>query len=217
MSLRTEKILSLALWVVMVGFAVWGHFNLPDVPTAIHFDLNGTPNGFSSRDHAMMAMPGLGLAMIFGLLWIMPAIMPKTASLHRSQAAYGATMLAVIALLCVIHGVVVMSAAGMVIYHMTIINVGVGLLLIVMGNYLPKTRLNFVMGIRTPWTLSDERVWDKTHRFAGPMFMLGGVVAAAGAFLPEGWHLVTLLGGALVPAVISLIYSYTTAKKLNLV
>ena len=59
------------------------------------------------------------------------------------------------------------------------------LLLAVLGNYLPKTRYNYVMGVRTPWTLSDERVWDQTHRLAGPLMMAGGVVVMGGGLAGE--------------------------------
>ena len=59
MQMRNEKILCLLLFAVMVGFAVWGHFNLPDVPVAVHFGADGQPNGYQSRDMAMVLMPAL--------------------------------------------------------------------------------------------------------------------------------------------------------------
>lgn len=215
MSLRTEKILSLLLWLVMVGFAIWGHFNLPDGPMAIHFDLNGNANGFAPRDIAVWIGPGLALVVPSLMLWVLPAIMPK--GLERSATAYGAVILAISALLTLIQVMLVLSAAGMIFDHIKIISIGVGVVFIILGNYLPKTRLNYIMGIRTPWTLSDERVWDKTHRFAGPLFMLGGVFTVGAAFLGPQWHLFGLLGGVGVPVVASLVYSYLAAKKLNLV
>ena len=215
MSLRTEKILSLLLWLVMAGFAVWGHFNLPDAPMAIHFDINGDANGFAPRDIALLVMPGLALVVPLLMLWLLPAIMPK--GLERSSAAYGAAILAISALLTLIQAMLVLSATGMVIDHIKIVSIGVGVMFIILGNYLPKTRLNYVMGIRTPWTLADERVWDKTHRFAGPVFMLGGTFTVGAAFLGAQWHLIGLLAGIGVPVVASLVYSYLAAKKLNLV
>jgi uncharacterized membrane protein len=73
------------------------------------------------------------------------------------------------------------------------------------------------MGLRTPWALSDERVWDKTHRFAGPVFMLGGLAAIGSAFLgtPE-IRFAVLMVAALAPAVVSFVYSYWIARRLNL-
>ncbi len=215
MSLRTEKVLSLTLWAIMAGFAVWGHFNLPDGPMAVHFDISGNANGFAPRDVAILMMPGVALGVALLMLWVLPTIMPK--GLERSAAAYGAVTMAITALLTLIQAMLILSAAGMAIDHIKTVSIGVGVVFIILGNYLPKTRLNYVMGIRTPWTLSDERVWDKTHRFAGPLFMLGGALAIGAAFMGPQWHLIGLLGGVGMPVVASLAYSYLAAKKLNLV
>lgn len=93
---------------------------------------------------------------------------------------------------------------------------GGGLLLIVTGNYLPKARRNHFVGIRTPWTLADERVWDKTHRFAGPVLMLGGVAIAVATFVvpPALLSQVFMIGWA-VPIVIILAYSWWVHRTLR--
>jgi len=217
MFLKTEKILTLVLWLVMAGIGLWGHLTLPDGPIAVHFGIDGTPNGFMPRDTGLMFMPGMALVLMILLLWIVPAVMPKSAPLERSGAAYGATMLATFALLTAVQAMLVLTAKGIAVDQIRIATIGVGLLLIIIGNYLPKTRRNYVMGLRTPWALSDERVWDKTHRFAGPVFMLGGLAAIGGAFAgqPETRFAVLMVAG-LVPAVVSFVYSYWIARRLNL-
>jgi len=216
MFLKTEKILVLVLCLIMAGLGLWGHLTLPDAPIAAHFGLHG-PDGFMPRDAGLTLLPGLSLVLMIVLLWIVPAIMPKSAGLERSGPAYGATMLATFALLTAVQTMVVLTAKGIAVDHIRLVTVGVGLLMAVIGNYLPKTRRNYVMGLRTPWALADERVWDKTHRFAGPLFMLGGLVAVAGAFLgtPEVQVAVLIIAG-LLPAVISFVYSYFVARRLNL-
>ncbi len=81
---------------------------------------------------------------------------------------------------------------------------------------MPKMRRNWLMGIRTPWTLSDERVWDKTHRFAGPLFMLGGLITLGGAlFAPADWRVPILMIAVLSVCFASYIYSYIAAKRLR--
>lgn len=218
MRLKSEKLICAGLWLAMVAVSVWGWLTLPDAPMAIHFGAEGTANGFAPRDIALSIMPGLALALMVVLLWFMPAIMPKNASIDRSAGAYGAVMVAVLALLLLIHGVLVLSAKGAELDHLRIVHGGVGVLIVILGNYLPKTRLNYIMGIRTPWTLADERVWDKTHRFAGPLFVLAGLVVVVGAFLLTGVHLIILMMVAVtVPALVSIIYSYLAAKKLGAV
>jgi len=214
--LRSEKILCLLLFAVMAGFAVWGHFNLPDVPVAVHFGPDGQPNGYQPRDMAMILMPAITLVTLIGCLWILPRLLPKSASLERSQTVYGIIMLAVTALLAVCFAGIVMTAAGKAPDILKIVLAGTGLLFVVIGNYMPKMRRNWLMGIRTPWTLADERVWDKTHRFAGPLFMLGGAVTLGGAlFAPADWRVPILLIAVLSVCFVSYAYSYFTAKRLR--
>ncbi len=216
MFLKTEKILVFLLCLVMAGLGLWGHMTLPDAPIAVHFGVQG-PDGFMPRDLGLVVLPGIAVVMMAVLLWIVPAVMPRSASLERSGAAYGATMLATFALLAAVQAMLVLTAQGIAVDHIRVVTVGVGLLLVIIGIYLPKKRRNFVMGLRTPWALADERVWDKTHRFAGPVFMLGGLAAIVGAFFgtPEV-HVAVLMIAALTPAVISSVYSYLVARRLNL-
>jgi len=65
----------------------------------------------------------------------------------------------------------------------------IGLLFIILGNYFGKIKMNWFMGIRTPWTLSSEEVWNKTHRFGGKMFILAGLLMMAQIFLPLNFRL----------------------------
>ena len=217
MFLKTEKILIPVLCLVMAGIGLWGHMTLPEGAIAVHFGSDGAANGFMPRDMGLMVLPGMAAVMMVALVWIVPALMPKSANLERSCAAYGAVMLATFALLTGIQVMLVLTAKGVEIDHIRVATLGVGGLLLVMGNYLPKTRRNYIMGIRTPWALADERVWDRTHRFAGPLFMLGGLAAIAGAiFGAPQIAIAVLMAGALVPGVVSYIYSYLVARALNL-
>jgi uncharacterized membrane protein len=214
MFLKTEKMLISVLCLIMAGLGLWGHMTLPDV--AVHFGLQG-PDGFMPRDFGLAVLPVMAVVMMVALLWVVPAVMPKSAGLERSGPAYGATMLAAFALLTAVQAMVVLTAKGIAIDQIRVTEIGVGLLLVIVGNYLPKTRRNYVMGLRTPWALADERVWDKTHRFAGPLFMLGGLAAVAGAFFGSpAIHVAVLMTAALVPVVISFVYSYLVARRLNL-
>lgn len=216
MRLRNELIFSLIVWLAAIALSVWGHFILPDQPIATHFAADGTANGFMPRDVGLAFGPGMVLVMIFLLLWLLPAIMPKDKSICRSIAVYGLIALSVIVLIAFVHGMLVVRALGVAIDPARLVFAAIGALFILIGNYTPKMRQNWLMGIRTPWTLSDERVWDKTHRFAGPLFMLGGIAILIGAFLaPVAWRVVVVLVAAGGPAIIAVIYSYFAARRLG--
>jgi len=218
MRLKNERMIALALWLAAVGVSLWGYINLPDAPIATHFDAAGHVNGYMPRDKALVFMPVMMLVMIGLLLWLLPAIMPKKTNIDRFEAVYGLVALFVPGLLTLVHIVLILNAAGIHIAVTRVILVAAGVLFAVIGNFLPKTRMNWLMGIRTPWTLSDERVWERTHRLAGPLFVMGGaVVLLAGLFAPVVWHVPVILIAALVPSVISCIYSYFAARRLGLV
>lgn len=209
MRLRTETVFSGLMVLVMVGAGVWGHFNLPDIPIAIHYGLNGQADGFAPRDQALAILPGLALCLHLGLFAILPVIARDGELLSRSSAAYGAIGLATIALLTTLHIALVLNAFGPGISPVMMSGLGGGLLLVVTGNYLPKARRNHFIGIRTPWTLGDERVWDKTHRFAGPLLMLGGAgILVATFFFPPAQLGMVFIAGWAVPIVITLLYSW---------
>jgi uncharacterized membrane protein len=163
-------------------------------------------------------MPALLLVLNLLLLWLLPAIMPRKTNIDRFEAIYGLLTLLVPGLLTLVHLVLVLNAAGFHIEVTRVVLTGVGIVFAVLGNFLPKTRMNWLLGIRTPWTLSDERVWERTHRVAGPLFVLGGgVVVLTGFFAPLAWHVPAILIAALAPSAISVVYSYMAARRLNLV
>jgi uncharacterized membrane protein len=211
--LRTEKILGIALLLVMTGFAAWGHFNLPDTSMPVHFNANGLADGYQPRDIGLIIIPGVSLVIMALMLWILPPILP---SIERSATVYGIVVISIFALMTATQAMLVLSEAGVAMDQVQISFSGVGLLFIILGNYMPKMRKNWLMGIRTPWTLSDERVWDKTHRFAGPLFMLSGFLTLGGAlFAPADWRVPILVVAVLSVCFASYIYSWITSKRLG--
>jgi uncharacterized membrane protein len=94
-----------------------------------------------------------------------------------------------------------------------VVPIGVGVLLIVIGNLLPRARPNWFVGIRTPWTLSSDRVWEKTHRFGGHVFVAGGILIVLAALVTAQWAQVILVAVVTVSVASVLIYSYLEWKR----
>lgn len=211
-TLRTTALVIVAL---MFGMSLWSLGHIPDGPMAVHFNIRGEADGYVPRNIGLFMVPMIALALA-GLFMVLPKIMPKKGSLERSTEAYGAIMLGVLLLQLVVHFLLIAEALGSNLDTMAVAFSATGLLFVVMGNYLPKTRYNYVMGIRTPWTLADERVWDRTHRLAGPLFMVGGAATIATALIAEP-ELATkvLLIGVFVPAFVAIVYSWRLARQLG--
>src|SRR5262249_35083347 len=141
------------------------------------------------------------------VFFLLPRIDPRGDNIIRSSKAYGTIWLALIALLAATHGIVMAVTVSFDINATRWVAALVGALFIVMGNMFGKIRPNHTLGVRTPWTLADAQVWDKTHRFAGRLFVIGGLVLlVVAAAVSNGPHvgaaiLVVVFGAVLLPVV----------------
>ncbi|MNI76151.1 Immunity protein SdpI [compost metagenome] len=90
-----------------------------------------------------------------------------------------------------------------------------GLLFIVLGNYMPQIRHNYFMGIRTPWTLADPEVWRKTHRLSGFMWMIGGVLILLAAFIPAALSIGMIIAALVIATLIPTFYSWMLAQRVK--
>ena len=115
---------------------------------------------------------------IAALLAVIPRFEPRRANLERSGKAYGAIWITVVTLLGGVHVLTVAAALGADLEISRLVLIGTGLLFVVIGNYLPKVRPNYLMGIRTPWTLASDLSWTRTHRLGGRLFVIEGLVLA---------------------------------------
>jgi uncharacterized membrane protein len=208
--LKRSDLVQLVLISAMILAGVWVVLELPsDARVPIHFDANGTPNGWAGPAMAVFMTPALAV-MFWGLQWLLPKIDPRGDNLVRSAVAVSAIFTALTVLLTVVQGVIVAAAMGVQAPNFSLGLVLPGGLLVVIGNVLGKLRPNYSVGIRTPWTLDNERVWDQTHRFGGKISVLGGVLLCLLAALPmePTWQVPAVVVVSLVCAATSVLKSY---------
>ena len=187
---------------------------LPSLPeqVATHFDAAGEPNGWMPKLQAVLMIPGfMALVNLF-----------CHAALHldpRKQGQSGALRRVVFwfcPVLCVVlQAATLVYALGVPVPIALVCCLTVGILLAVIGNYMPKCRLNYTMGIRTPWTLSSEENWNRTHRFAGKVWMVAGFLFIICGFAAHQLHSgMTAVAVLLLLALFSpTVYSFWLYKK----
>lgn len=206
---RLALVATVVALVFELGIAVYGFSRVPPgARVAVHWDATGHPNGYGDALWAFVLVPALTV-FISALLTFLPSIEPRRRNLLRSGAAYVAVWLSVLTLLAAVQAAVVLSALGVVQSQAVarVVPAAVGVMLAVVGNYLGKVRSNFFFGIRTPWTLSSERSWNRTHRLAGRLFVAVGLTAAATSVFP--WiGFIVLVAGVVAIIVIVFVYSY---------
>ena len=196
---------------VTAAISVWAYPRLP--PTvATHWGLDGTPDGYSSRLMAVSIMP-LVLVFMTVIFNVLPKVDPRRENYARFLSSYWLIANAVIVFLLVAHAMIIASGLGFDVKIDRLMPLGVGLLFVFLGNYLTRVEPNWFIGIRTPWTLSSDSVWRRTHRTGGWLMVIGGLVLAASAFVPRPAFLVLLVATIVIVAVIPIVQSYVLWKR----
>lgn len=188
-----------------MSLAVWSR--MPD-PMPIHFGPGGQPDDYGSRALGLLITPMIVLALPL-LLLLITKLDPRRDHVERSLGAIGAIVVGCGVFLLAAHVLVIHAALHETTFNEQLLFSLLGILFVLIGLVLPKLRSNWFAGIRTPWTLSSERVWHLTHRVGGWAFTVAGLVVVAGAWLVKGMGLfVLLMSAAGVAALVSFIYSY---------
>jgi uncharacterized membrane protein len=201
----------LVIAALAVAVSLWAYPQLP--PTvATHWNVRGEADGFSSRLVAVSIMP-LVILVMTGLFNVLPRLDPRRANYSKFIGTYWLIANAVILFILIGHGMIVATGLGYPVKIGRTMPIGVGLLFIVLGNYLTRVEPNWFVGIRTPWTLSSDTVWRKTHRTGGWLMVLGGSVIAACAFFPPAAFLPLFIAAVLLMAVIPIVQSYILWKR----
>ena len=195
----------ICLLPILAGLALYSR--LPEqVPT--HFDFNGNPDGWSSRAFAVFGIPSL-MAAINLFLHICLEKDPKRANMNKTLATLCLWIFPVMSLLT--SGITLGEGLGCRMHVEVLVPVLVGVIFLLLGNYLPKTKQCYTMGFKLPWTLNSEENWNRTHRLAGFLWVIAGLVMIVAALLHlwSAWIFVLLLISALIPTV----YSYLLYRK----
>jgi uncharacterized membrane protein len=207
-----------ACWIaaILVGIAAIAasaavYPGLPDrVP--IHWNIRGEIDGFGSRAFGAFFLPGIMLAMI-GLLALLPRLTPRSMSMDSFRPTYAYIVLLVTALFAFIHALTLTAAAGRPLDFPRAMIGGFFLFFALMGNVLGRVTRNPYVGIKVPWTLASDRVWNATHRLGAWLFVACGVIGLIlmAARAPLWITPIPIVIAAVVP----IVYSFLLSRKLR--
>ncbi|WP_026074522.1 SdpI family protein [Brevibacillus massiliensis] len=201
------------LLLIGITILIWV-IALPKLPAElpVHWNFNGEVDRYESKAGAMLSMVGM-MVLIYGLFVVVPRIDPQKANYKYFTKGYGIIVNSVLALMAIVNILTVLAGLGYDIPIGTLGNYVLGAIFIIVGNFMQQVRTNYFIGIRTPWTLCSETVWKKTHRLAGKVFFLGGLLIILAAFLPTDWKPAVTLTVVIITAGLPLAYSYWLYKK----
>jgi len=208
---RPYFILSVLLIIGSIIFSCALYSSLPDqVPT--HWNVHGEIDDYGSKVPALFLMPALNIAILVlfaGLNWLSP----KQFKIDTFRPTWEFVMLLAVGLLTYDHIIFLLGARGWLADMNRAILGGLFLFIGLLGNVLGRVRRNFWIGIRTPWTLANERVWNDTHRFAAKIFVIAGILGFAAAM--AGAHPFIAIGILIAATLIAVLYSLFEYKKLE--
>ena len=198
---------AIILLPILAGLLLWDR--LPEqIPT--HWGVNGEPDGWSSKAAAVFALPAV-LLVVHWVCILVTHMDPRNG--NQGKKIMG-LMLWICPVLSVLLGSLSLgSAVGWAPNINMILPLFMGILFVAIGNYLPKCAWSYTVGIRIPWTLDSEENWNATHRFAGKIWVGGGLLMLVCAFLPEIWSVIAMVGIMLVITIVPMIYSWRFYRK----
>lgn len=195
--------------VVILGTLVFTGAVYNQLPErmVIHWNAAGEPDGYGSRFMGAFLLPLVVLGM-WAMLRVLPGLDPRRANIEKFRDSYEALVLAIVIVMSALHVSVIGAALGWPIAVHRVAPVLVGVLFLVLGTLLPRFRSNFFFGIRTPWTLSSESVWTRTHRLGGSLMVVVGLLLILAGIVGMARWVYVAFAGAMAMAITVLVYSY---------
>lgn len=194
----------ITLLPMLIGLILWN--KLPNT-IVTHWGADNQANGWSSKEMVVFGMPAL--MTLFHLIAVCATMVdPKRKNISKKMMNIVFCLIPAISWVVMI--IIYATALGKSVNIGLIVNLLVGIVLIIIGNYLPKSRQNYTVGMKLPWALDDEENWNKTNRFSGYIFVICGIVFVINAFFLS---VIPMLFVIVCGLIVSVIYSYVIYRK----
>ena len=201
----------MALVCVQIQAALYLYPMMPE-RVAIHWGLSGEADGYGSRFLGLFMIPVISL-LFLPLMLVLPRLDPS-GGIERFRGGYDWFVFGFLAYMAYVQGLTVAWNLGWRFSFMRMLAPAMGLMFAGIGVVLRGARLNWFMGIRTPWTLMSEEVWDRTHEVGSRLFMVCGALAALGALTDEWLALALMLAPVMISSIYLIYYSQREYQRL---
>ena len=202
----------IVLGVILLSFII-GIYFYPQMPEKIasHWNAHGQVDGYMSKFWGLFLMPLLSM-MLFLLFIAIPKIDPLKHNIEKFREYYDGFVVLIIVYLFYVYLLTIFWNIGIRFSMVQPLAPAMGILFYYIGILIENAKRNWFIGIRTPWTLSSEKVWEKTHKIGGKLFKIAGAFAFIGAFF-QRYALFFILVPIILVAAYTIIYSYFEYQK----
>lgn len=180
---------------------------------AMHFGPEGQPDDYMAKPYALALLPALQLILL-GVFAALPRLDPLGENIREFRRAYDAFVVLMIAFLGYVHGLVVLWNVGSGFSVLTALVPAIAVVYFAIGSVVERAEQNWFVGFRTPWTLSNEQVWDDTHAIGASLMKGAAVITLGGLLFPE-YALEFIVGPVVVVAVVTTVYSYWDYRQVS--
>jgi len=207
-----KEIIPISLIIFAILVSVFLYSSLPDkIPS--HWNIKGEVDAWSSKNFTVLFYPSLALG-IYLFMTFIPLIDPLRRNYLKFNVAYFWFRTIFVLFFVLLYLYTLWSVLGEALNINYFIMPAISILFIVIGIFIPKIKKNYFVGIRTPWTIHSEEVWNKTHQFGGKFFIAAGLIVLCSLLFPEYSFLIVI---SVIPiaASIPVIYSYFIFRKIG--
>ena len=215
MTRNSVGLASLLVVATLAAAAVIGGMAMPDgIQLPTHWGISGEPDAFADKWTALL-LPVALVAGVSLLFYFLPSLEPRREGLARSQGLYLWGWIAILMVGAVIQLALLSTGLGWGIPVNHLIVGAIGVMLVLIGNQLGKSRSMYLIGLRTPWTLASEEVWIKTHRLCGKLMVAGGIAMVIASLLPlpSGLLATVALLVIVIAAGVPILYSFVAWRR----
>lgn len=208
---KKSDIYNVVLIVIAFLINIVVYSKLPDqIPT--HWNVAGEIDGYSSKAFGAFMAPVIMLVVWLGMKFL-PNIDPKKKNYEKFDSSYSIIICLLTSFFFVLHLLTITVSLGYDISINKVMPLIIGILFIILGNYMPKSKRNFFYGIKTPWTLTSDVSWRKTHRLGGKLFVLAGIIVVISSiFLTGTVQVIIFVTSTSIATLVPIVASYFYAK-----
>lgn len=207
---RKSYLVALALVVVSFGLGAYYYPRMPD-QIASHWNASGNADGTMPKLWGLFLVPTM-TAGLFVLFAAIPRIDPLRENIAEFRRYYDLFIVLFVAFMLYMQALIILWNLGYRFDFTMVLSPAIGVLYYFIGALMSRVERNWFIGVRTPWTLSNDRVWKRTHARAGPLFKLAGIIAIFGAFVPR-YAIYLMVGPVILAAAYLMLYSYVEYRR----
>lgn len=208
--MRKSEIIIFSMILLSLIISIYFYPRMPE-QMASHWNARGQVDGYLPKLKGLFLIPFILIGL--GLLFVaIPRIDPLKANIEKFRRYYDGFIILFFIFMLSIHFQVILWNIGIKISPNVILPIGLGVLFFYTGILFENAERNWFIGIRTPWTLSNEKVWSKTHKIGGKLFKIAGVIAFLGVLFQK-YALFFIIVPVILIAVYTIIYSYFEYQK----